>query len=502
MPDTRYIKVILPLRLKWLPTYVLTGGQEVSEGDRVRVRLSGKEYSGVVYRISSETDVDGSRLSEVLCVEGGPAVTAEELKLWEFLSGYYLCTLGEVFRMAVPKSTPAPGATPAALSSDRRRKTLPLTEIPRRPSLSDREKAAVTLILDSFQAGKPALLRAGEERNGIYRELARRTLESGRDVLVLRPELKESDGPLRYESGTTPASRRELRRLLREHPGQLIFGTRSSVFLPWRTLGLIIIDDEHSREYKQESAAPRYNARDTAVFLGSLFRADVLLCSSVPSMESYYNCKVGRYSEVSLQSRCSLVPEIIDTAAMKRRRGMKGSFSLALLKRMEDELGNGGSVLLLQPWKDTSDIEIEARTIFPKAGARLNSLPLWKANPATLSKYGLTALLNADFMLSRQDFRADEKACRELAGLKSHCNALLIQTSLADHPVFTLESPMDTILSERKAFGLPPFTREIRISDKTGSRSEFLPKDSDLPRRKAALAESLGPDATIDVDPV
>ena len=487
--------MILPLKLKWLPFYALAEGQKAVVGDRVRVTLAGKEYSGIVYKTFPTperlemADKDLTRLSEVLYLEDAPAVSKEELKLWEFLSTYYMCTLGEVFRLAAPK---------AAAKGN---KTLPLTEIPKRPSLSDREKSAVSRILDSFQAGKPALLCAGDEREGIFQELSRRTLESGRDVLVLRPELKDSDGPLRYDSKSTAATKREIRKMIQAHPGQIVYGTRTAVFLPWKTLGLVIIDDEYSREYKQDSASPRYNTRDTAVFLGSVHCADVLLCATVPSMESYYNCKVGRYSEVSLPSRESLVPEIIDTADLKRKRGMDGAFSKNLLVRMGMEFENGGKVLLLQPWKDTSDAEIEARTHFPKVGARLNSMPLWKADSQTLAKYSLTVLMNADFMLSRQDFRADEKAYRELVRLKSGCNSLIIQTSVADHPVFGMQNPMDKILAERKAFNLPPFTREIRISDKKGSRSEFLPKDKTLTRKKAALMETLGSDAVIDVDP-
>lgn len=502
MQEPRYIQAILPLKLNWLPTYRLREDQNPDVGDRIVVRLAGKTYLAVVARtgvIPSER-LDVSKISEVESVTDLPSVSAEELKLWNFVAAYYLCTAGEVYRTASGAS--GINLKDAAPSTQRKsRKHLEASPLRQRPSLSARSKQAVADILDCFQERRPVLLRADDSREDVFAELERRTREQGRDVLVVRPELKDSDGPLRFDSSATPATRREIARLLREHPGQTVYGTRNSLFLPWRNLGLVIVDDEFSRDYKQDSASPRFNARDTALVLASIHGADALLCASMPSLESAYNCRTGRFAAVQMPSCGSLIPEIVDTSAEKRKRGMDGGFSLILLSRMKSVLEQGGRVLLLQPWKDTSDAEIEARQHFPKAGARINAMPLWKAGPKELAKYELTVLLNADFLLAKQDFRADENTCREIERLKRCCMSLLVQTSRADHPAFGSEDPADKILAERKAFGLPPYTREIRLTKGEEVKTVFLPKDKDLSERKAQILKEAGGATVIDVDP-
>lgn len=502
MPEPRYIQAILPLKLGWLPTYRLREDQNPKVGDRILVRLAGKTYLAVVARVgvTPGEKLNSAKISEVESVPDLPSVSEEELKLWEFVSEYYLCTLGEVYRAAFGAS--GISSRDADCSSPRRaRKHLENSPIRQRPSLSAGSKQALTEILEYFQERKPVLLRSDDAREDVFAELERRTREQGRDVLILRPELKETDGPLRYDASTSPATKRELAKLLREHPGQTVYGTRNSLFLPWRNLGLLIVDDEFSHDYKQDGVSPRFNARDTALVLAAIHGADALLCASMPSLESAYNCRTGRFAAVQMPSGGSLIPEIVDTSAEKRKRGMDGSYSLILLSRMKSVLDAGGRVLILQPWKDTSDAEIEARVHFPKAGARINAMPLWKAGVRDLAKYDLTVLMNADFLLAKQDFRADENACRELDRLKRGCMSLLVQTSRADHPAFGAEDPCGKMLAERRNFGLPPYTREIRLINGDEVKTVYLPKDKELAARKAQLLKEAGSGTVIDVDP-
>lgn len=132
----------------------------------------------------------------------------------------------------------------------------------------------------------------------------------------------------------------------------LALGTRSALFLPHRNLGLVIVDEEHDSSYKQDSPAPRYNGRDTAIMLAGIHRADVLLGSATPSLESLYNCSAGRFGHVSLTKRyfdaADSDVELIDTIAERRKNGMVGSFSRKLIERIGGCLGRHEQVVLLR----------------------------------------------------------------------------------------------------------------------------------------------------------
>ena len=142
--------------------------------------------------------------------------------------------------------------------------------------------------------------------------------------------------------------------------GYIVLGTRSSLFLPHHDLGLIIIDEEHDSSYKQDSPAPRYNGRDTALMLAMIQsrhhdegqRCNVVLGSATPSFEEMYNCSVGRHVLVSLTERYhgaqSSEIQIIDTKAERRKRGMEGSFSRKLIESIRQTLSQGRQVMLLR----------------------------------------------------------------------------------------------------------------------------------------------------------
>lgn len=133
---------------------------------------------------------------------------------------------------------------------------------------------------------------------------------------------------------------------------KIILGARSSLFLPFKNLGLIIVDEEHDTSYKQYDPAPRYYARDAAIFLAKLHKAKVLLGSATPSIESYYNAKFNKYALVELDKRYGGVqlPEILvaDIKEETKRRTMKSHFSSFLLKHIEEALENKEQVILFQ----------------------------------------------------------------------------------------------------------------------------------------------------------
>ena len=147
---------------------------------------------------------------------------------------------------------------------------------------------------------------------------------------------------------------------------KIILGARSSVFLPFKDLDLIIVDEEHEASYKQFDPAPRYHARDTAIIMGKLCNANVLLGSATPSLESYYNATiVKKYALTELKRRYNdvLMPEIelVDLKDKHKRKRMKGHFSDRLIDEMTEALGNKNQIILFQNRRGFSPI-VECHT--------------------------------------------------------------------------------------------------------------------------------------------
>ena len=243
--------------------------------------------------------------------------------------------------------------------------------------LSDAQKTAYDGIQAGFKVSKPVLLHGvtGSGKTEIYISLAQGAIRAGKNVLYLVPEIAVSrqledrlyghfgESLLTYHSGESGASRRNTAEIIRKigskdnEGNYIVLGTRSSLFLPHSNLGLIIVDEEHDSSYKQDSPAPRYNGRDTALMLNQLEnsrggKCNIILGSATPSLEEIYNCLTGRHIQVELQERYhgSDTPdiEIIDTKAERRKRGMNGSFSRKLLDHISGTLERKGQILLLR----------------------------------------------------------------------------------------------------------------------------------------------------------
>ena len=478
MDKRQYIQTILPLKLEWEPWYYTKSN--VIPGSRVRVKLAGREYVAVVSRIASTPDIDSSQVHPIEgLAEGLEPITEAELRLWRFISEYYLCTLGEVYKAAYP-------AGKQVVEARKRKSAAPAPD----------GSAAVNGEFN-FESGKP-VLAVGPERHAIVRQLVSKTLRQGKDVLMLNP-----DAPVHSYAQLRNLSQ-EVRRP--DCPAQVIEGRRQILFLPYCKLGLIVVEQEQDSAYKQESPAPRFNARDVAVMLGNIHGAQVVLSSSCPSLESIYNVRSGKFRlSGTIAAQGLEAATLIDTSAEKRKRGMNGSYSIKLIDALSNALEHKEHVLLLLPWADTSDAEIEARALFPEARTRLKFLPIGKADK--LSKYGLVAILNADYLFSRQDFRSDEKALQALSAVAAECTCPLIIQG-ADLPARIQSLSPDSLLEERRKFNYPPFTRlvEIKINDNNqarkaklssillrefGSLQLFLPKDGSLAAAKADIARRL-----------
>lgn len=199
----------------------------------------------------------------------------------------------------------------------------------------------------------------------IYMHLIQDVLAQGKQVLYLLPEIvltTQLTERLRkvfgsrlgiYHSKFSDAERVEVwQKQLSEHPFDLIVGVRSSVFLPFRNLGLILVDEEHEPTFKQQDPAPRYHARNVALVLAALSGAKTLLGTATPSFESYYLARTGKYGLVSLTTRYSDVAlpeiEVIDIKDLQRKHRMTGPFSPRLLSEIRKALEAHEQVILFQ----------------------------------------------------------------------------------------------------------------------------------------------------------
>ena len=272
--------------------------------------------------------------------------------------------------------------------------------------LSAAQEEAYSKIKEIFVKGKPALLHGvtGSGKTEIYLKLAQETLERGNNVLYLVPEIALSrqledriselfpEELLVFHSGETMARKRETASVLRScgEAGRrcLVLGTRSAIFLPHKDLGLVIIDEEHDTSYKQDSPAPRYNGRETAIMMARIFAADVILGSATPSLESLYNCSVGRYGLVTLSKRyydaADSDIEIIDTIAERRKNGMVGSFSRKLIDRVNHCLSLRRQVLILRERRAYSPVtQCQECGVIPKCRSCNVSLSLHRRADGT-----------------------------------------------------------------------------------------------------------------------
>lgn len=621
-------------------------------GDRVRVEFGGKEYVAVVTAVDVEEEagaVGYDRIKPVTgLAEGLDRISKEEIGLWRMVAEYYLCTPGEVYKAAYPagkveeeevkarvaerlaariakleekiakarredtkeryiaelEELKRQGHCPGAVhSSGEARMDAAPDRWPAAIELSDSQSEAYSKIKEILNDHKPALLRGvtGSGKTEIYLKLAVETLAKGKNVLFMVPEIalsRQLEDRIRshfpdeltvFHSAETLARRAEAATFIKTRP-YLVLGTRSSIFLPHKELGLVIVDEENDTSYKQDNPAPRYNGREAAIMLAGLHGADIILGSATPSLESLYNCSVGRFGLIELKTRYFQAEdsdvEIIDTIAERKKNGMVGSFSRKLIDKIRNCLDKGGQIALLRerrsyspilqceecgtilkcdrcdaalslhikengegklvchycgrvkrftgtcpkcegPLKPvgagTQKIEEEAAALFPEARiARLDSDSARSrkheseiirefaegdidilvgtrmvAKGFDFSGLSLVAVIQSDSLLGQQDYRADERALSLLEQFRGRCGRraekglFVVQTSQPDHPVYqTLNGSlgasesMTKLLSERKLFGYPPFSRVINVvlRDRNAARVELMSR---------SLAESL-----------
>ena len=404
-------------------------------------------YSGIVCRIHNNPP-DVKNVKEIIEVlESVQAVNEKQLKLWQWISEYYLCGEGEVMKAAMPSDVSLNNYKPrsetyvelARIYTDEElnaildnlaraprqqeilsayirftgytsgseiipvRKSLLISETHSSPNiiealtakgilstvsqtvsrltttdsyqesikkLSEAQSVAYESVTGQFQDKEIVLLHGvtSSGKTEIYIHLIEEQLNMGRQVLYMLPEialttqiilrLKKHFGAVTgvYHSRFSDPEKVEIWKRVADddpHTGyRLILGVRSSLFLPFNNLGLIIVDEEHDGSYKQHDPAPRYHARDSAIMLAALHKAKTILGSASPSIESYNNTVNGKYGLAVLKERYGLIklPTIIiaNTREAYRKKLMVSHFTPELLQSMDEALGKNEQIILFQ----------------------------------------------------------------------------------------------------------------------------------------------------------
>lgn len=246
---------------------------------------------------------------------------------------------------------------------NRFRSTVRHTSAP--PVLSDAQQCALNGIHNSFNDHSTVLLHGvtASGKTEIYIHLIDYVLRQGNQILYLVPEIALTtqltqrlqkvfgDKVVIYHSKFSDNERVDIwRRMLRSSDPCVVIGARSSVFLPFTRLGMVIVDEEHETSYKQFDPAPRYNARDAAMVLASMHGAKTLLGSATPSVETYYKATSGRYGLVTLGERFGQAEmpaiEIIDMLKERQRKSIDGLMADETTRLAREAIKRGEQVIL------------------------------------------------------------------------------------------------------------------------------------------------------------
>jgi primosomal protein N' (replication factor Y) len=233
-------------------------------------------------------------------------------------------------------------------------------------TLNNAQQIALDSIRTQFTEKEVVLLHGvtSSGKTQVYIRLVEDAIQAGKQVLYLLPEIALTTHVIErlrkyfgndigvYHSRFSDNERVEVWQKVINHEYKVVLGARSSVFLPFDNLGLVIIDEEHETSYKQFDPAPRYNARDAAIYLAGRYHAKVLLGSATPSFESYFNARTKKYGFAELTERFGGVSlpeiEVVSITEETKRKTMQSHFTGVLMKDMQTAIENKEQVILFQ----------------------------------------------------------------------------------------------------------------------------------------------------------
>ncbi|MFP3012164.1 MAG: primosomal protein N' [Rickettsia sp.] len=344
----RIAKILLPAAKLFPLDYLIPEDLELNIGDLVVVPFRNKELTGIIWEFT--TIPEAKKLKTVKeKVPLNLSITSEVLELVKWMSSYYMSELGSIAKLVLPIDI---AEKPIKVKEQKVNNNFVL------PDLSEEQNRAVTILNESR---KPVIIKGvtGSGKTEIYFRLIADYLAKDKQVLVMLPEIALSTQiinrfierfgfePIIWNSSVTKAQKKMILRGILSDKVKVVIGARSSLFLPFKNLGLVVIDEEHDDSYKQDDGI-LYNARDTAIVRGIFDKAQIVLCSATPSIETMYNVEIGKYQLITLINRYKNVDlpniEMID---MGKEKLSKNSYlSKILIEAIKNNLANKKQTLL------------------------------------------------------------------------------------------------------------------------------------------------------------
>jgi primosomal protein N' (replication factor Y) len=348
----RVLRVALDVPVVKLFDYLDAEGPLSQPGDRVAVPFGARQRVGVVIEASEGSKLASAKLKRIARVlEGAPRLASEWLEFIAFLAGYYQRPIGESVMGALPprlrslRPLPAASSTPPASFS--------LRFVPgHEPNAA--QARAIERIGGALGTFRPFLLHGvtGSGKTEVYLRLIARSLEKGGQALALVPEISLTPQlEARFRQAFPGARIAVLHSALAEAPrthawldaargnAQIVLGTRLAVLAPLPRLALVVVDEEHDASFKQQEGL-RYSARDAAVIRAQRAGCPVVLGSATPSLESWHNCRCGRYTLVELPQRAvpgARLPElrVLDLKREAVEQGIAQPLADAIRRRLD-----------------------------------------------------------------------------------------------------------------------------------------------------------------------
>ncbi len=349
-------KILLPLANLFPLDYYIPSDLNLAVGDLVVVPFRNKELMAIVWELDVKLPDFANKIKYIkqkIPLEF--RLNQEILQLIIWAANYYMTQLGSIAKLVLPVDI---SEGPIKIKQQELKLNFSL------PPLSLSQQQAFSLITTT---NKPTIIKGvtGSGKTEVYFHLIANYLQQGKQILLMLPEIALSQQiinrfiarfdfqPIIWNSSVTKAQKKMILRGILTKEVRVIIGARSSLFLPYPDLGLVIIDEEHDSSYKQDDGI-LYNARDCAVLRSTLTAAEnwtnikVILCSATPSIETIYNANKGKYQLIELSNRYleATLPEI-QIIDMKKQKLAKNSYlSKELITAINKNLLNKEQILL------------------------------------------------------------------------------------------------------------------------------------------------------------
>jgi primosomal protein N' (replication factor Y) len=314
----KVLRVALDVPVAKLFDYLIDGADSAAVGDRVVVPFGARERVGVVVEVATASAVANARLKPVARVlQGAPQLGASWLELMRFLSTYYQRPFGETVAAALPARLRSPKPLPKRKKSADERDPVAAQRFVSSNEPNPSQRSAIERIGSTPGSFQPFLLHGitGSGKTEVYLRLIAQALARGSQALVLVPEIgltPQLEARFRHafpEAGIA-VLHSALQDTARTHAwldaargdASIILGTRLAVLTPMPRLGIVVVDEEHDASFKQQEGL-RYSGRDAAVLRAKLAACPVVLGTATPSLETWFNCRAGRYELLSLPER-------------------------------------------------------------------------------------------------------------------------------------------------------------------------------------------------------